>query len=328
MILARTPFRVSFLGGGTDYPAWYREHGGAVLSTTIAHYCNLMVRRLPPFFEYRHRVAWSELEHVSNLSDIRHPAARAVLERFGLREGLSVTHDGDLPARSGLGSSSAFTVGLLHAMHALEGRMPTKEGLAQEAIQIEQEALREAVGLQDQVACAYGGLNAVRIAQDGSWRVDPLVLPAERLRELESSLLLYFTGVQRYASTIAAQQVERVKDNAAALRDLAAMVDEGVSVLAGPGPLQEFGRLLDEAWILKRSLSEAVSSQQIDELYSHARKWGAVGGKLLGAGGGGFMLFFCPLERQGALRAALQHWLEVPFRFERWGSRIVYAEGR
>lgn len=326
MIITRTPYRVSFLGGGSDYAIHYTrdEAGGAVLTSSIDKYCYLSARWLPPFFGHKHRVAWSEIELPNDVPSIRHPSVRAVLQHLKIERGVEIHHAGDLPARAGLGSSSAFTVGLLNAMHALEGRMACPRALADEAIFCEQMILQEAGGLQDQIECAHGGLNLVEFDASG-WRVKPVILPAGRRRELEASLMLYFTGTVRSAPELAAAQMGRTWGHGATLRDMVALTRDGLAVLTGGGPLAEFGRLLDEGWHLKRSLSPAVSTPEIDGLYAAARNAGAVGGKLLGAGGGGFMLLFAPPEAQGRLRRALDGVLEVPFRFESGGSRVVYV---
>jgi D-glycero-alpha-D-manno-heptose-7-phosphate kinase len=327
VIITRTPFRVSFFGGGTDYPAWYREHGGAVLTSSIDKYCYITARFLPPFFEHRHRIVWSKVELAEMVDRIEHPAVRAALQYLHIGEGLEIHHQADLPARTGLGSSSAFTVGLLHALHALAGRMATPRALADEAVWLEREVMAETVGIQDQVECALGGLNHVQIQTDGTWEAFPVVLAAARRRELEQHLLLYYTGVSRHASKIAEDQVRSMHETAPILKDMAGLLPEALEVLHGSGGLQEFGRLLDEGFTLKRRLSPLVSTPEIDALYEHARKWGAAGGKLLGAGGGGFLLLFASPEQQGGLRAAMHRALEVPFRFESGGSRVIYAQG-
>lgn len=324
MIISRTPFRVSFFGGGTDYPTWYREHGGAVLATTIDKYCYISIRELPPFFDHRFRVVYSLVENVTEVREIRHPAVRGVLEWLKIDKGVEIHHDGDLPARSGVGSSSAFTVGLLSAVHALEGRYTSKEALASEAIYVEQCLLREAVGVQDQVSAAFGGFNHISVRQDGTFQVDPIVMPRPRLEELQAHLLLIFTGISRTAAEVAQTLIDNVSRRAAHLHQIRRMVDDAVSILSSPrGDLDDFGRLLHESWQLKRELSDCVSNALVDEAYGRAREAGALGGKLLGAGGGGFMLLFVrPDDRERVCRA-LDRFLCVPFRFEASGSRIV-----
>ncbi|MDE2490875.1 MAG: kinase [Elusimicrobia bacterium] len=326
MIITRTPFRMSFFGGGTDYPAWSREHGGAVLATTIDKYCYISCRYLPPFFEHKTRVLYSKVETVSDNSLIEHPAVRGVLAYMGVEDGVEIHHDGDLPARTGLGSSSAFVVGLLNALHALKHNLPTKMELAKEAIHIEQEVLRENVGCQDQVITAFGGLQRVDFERSGDIHVTPMVASRERIEELQSHLLLYFTGFSRIASEIVEEQLRRMPDKTSELTRLREMVDESISILMGRDGLDAFGRLLDEGWRLKRGLSSKVSSPAIDEIYEAAKSAGALGGKLMGAGGGGFMMLFAPPAAHARIQERLRKLLRIPFRFENEGSRIVYYQ--
>lgn len=326
MIISRTPFRISFFGGGTDYPGWYRENGGAVLSTTIDKYCYLTCRYLPPFFEHRFRVVYSKMENTREIGEIAHPAARGVLEHLGWTRGLEIHHDADLPARSGMGSSSAFTVGLLHALHALRGEMRSKAQLLREAVHVEQEVLREMVGSQDQAAAAYGGLNTFEFPSAGDVIARPLLITPERLHALESHLMLFYSGIKRTASDVASSFVPTLADKRRQLLRIRDMVDEGAAILAGDGPLDAFGALLDEGWRLKRGLSPLVSNGDVDGMYAAARGAGALGGKLLGAGGGGFVLIFAPPERREAVRAALSGFIHVPFRFENSGSQIIFYD--
>jgi D-glycero-alpha-D-manno-heptose-7-phosphate kinase len=323
MIISRTPFRISFFGGGTDYPDWYREHGGAVLSTTIDKYCYISVRELPPFFEHRFRLVYSFVENVKEISELAHPAARGVLQHLGISKGLEIHHDGDLPARSGVGSSSAFTVGLISAIRAYEGRHISKDELAQEAIYVEHSVICEPVGAQDQISAAFGGFNHITFRQDGSYQVAPLIVGSERLEALQRHLMLLFTGLSRTAAEIAKTQIENLPNRASELHALNQMVDRAIDILRSKSDLTEFGQLLDEGWTLKRRLSERVSTPEIDDIYKTALRAGAVGGKLLGAGGGGFVLLFVRPEDRPKVRAALPKLLEVPFRFETSGSRIV-----
>jgi D-glycero-alpha-D-manno-heptose-7-phosphate kinase len=322
VIISRTPYRISFFGGGSDYPEWSRIHGGAVLSTAIDKYCYLSCRYLPPFFEHRFRILYSLNETVNRIEDIQHPAVRGALQEFKITRGLEIHHDGDLPARSGMGSSSSFAVGILHALHALEGRMRSKEQLALEAIRLEQEILKETVGSQDQIAAAYGGFNAIRFRPDGTFAVQPVYLPEVRMREFKSHLLLFFTGLSRNASEIATRVVGEFRHQESSLKRLMHMVDEAQDILAH-GRLEDFGHLLDESWQIKRSLSPVISTTAVDEAYAAARSAGALGGKLLGAGGGGFLLIFAPPARRRHIQKALAHFLHVPFDFEPQGSHIV-----
>jgi D-glycero-alpha-D-manno-heptose-7-phosphate kinase len=325
MVITRTPFRISFFGGGTDYPAWYRENGGAVLSTSIDKYCYLTCRYLPPFFDHKTRVVWSKVESVKNTEEIQHPSAREVIKFLGIDKGLEIHHDADLPARAGLGSSSAFTVGLLNALHALRGHMITKRQLALDAIHVEQDLIKENVGSQDQIAVAFGGFNVITFGGPSHIAVAPVILPQERISALQKNLLLFFTGFSRTASEIAADWIKNTPRNENELKKIRLMVDRGVEILSDPKTdLDEFGRLLHEHWMLKRGLATTVSTNGIDGIYEAARKAGAIGGKLLGAGGGGFMILYVPQEKQPAVKIALAKFLHVPFRFESLGSQIIY----
>jgi D-glycero-alpha-D-manno-heptose-7-phosphate kinase len=324
MIISRTPFRVSFFGGGTDYPDWYREHGGAVLATAIDKYCYISVRELPPFFDHKFRLVYSFVENVKDVGEIAHPAARAVLQTMGVAKGLEIHHDGDLPARSGVGSSSAFTVGLICAIHALAGRHVSKDALASEAINVEQCVLREAVGVQDQISAAFGGFNHITFRQDGVYHVSPMILPTDRLDSLQDHLMLFFTGISRTAAEVAQAQLDNLKHHASEMRAMQQMVDRAIEILASPASdIVDFGRLLGEAWTLKRTLSDRVTNSTVDACYDTAMRAGAIGGKLLGAGGGGFMLLFVRPGDQPRVEEALSRLIRVPFKFDMSGSRIV-----
>ena len=324
MVIVRTPFRVSFFGGGTDYPAWFREHGGAVLATTIDKYSYITCRKLPPFFDHKHRIVYSYIENVKSIDDIRHPSVREVLKWMNISDGLEIHYDGDLPARSGLGSSSAFTVGLLNAINALYGRLVSSEKLAADAIHIEQNLIGEHVGSQDQISAAFGGLNRIVFQKNGSFCVDPIPLSTERREAFSSHLMLFFTGLSRIASDVAKSQIENLKHQEQALHFMQSMVGEGLSILQQDHqPIEAIGALLDEAWKYKRGLSNRVSTPEIDQIYAAAKDAGASGGKLLGAGGGGFLLIFAKPERQEAIRQRLKSLIYVPVKFEDSGSRIV-----
>ncbi len=323
MILTATPFRVSFFGGGTDYPVWFSEHGGAVLAASIDRYCHLSCRFYPPFFEHKHRIVWSRIELVRDTGEIAHPAVREAIRYLNVEEGLEIHHDGDLPARAGLGSSSAFAVGILNALYALKGRLASKQQLAHEAIHLEQNLLHEEVGVQDQIITAFGGLNLVEIDKTGNFEVRPLPVSAARKRALEEHLLLVYTGISRTASGIAKQQIAAIPTQTATLHRMQALVYEAAEVLVNGRDLADFGALLHENWLLKRSVTPAISTPVVDELYETARKAGAIGGKLLGAGGGGFVLLCVrPKERQRVLDV-LQNFLMVPFEIESQGTHIV-----
>jgi D-glycero-alpha-D-manno-heptose-7-phosphate kinase len=324
MIICRTPYRVSFFGGGTDYPGWYRRHGGAVLAATIDKYCYLTVRHLPPFFDHRIRVVYRKIETCQTADEVSHPAVREALRFLRVDRGVEIHHDGDLPARSGMGSSSAFTVGLLHALHALKGEMPTRHQLTTEAITLEQEVLGETVGSQDQTMAAHGGLRHVRFHPGGEIEATPVVLPAGRVAELRSHLMLVYTGIARTAADVAKSYVEGIEARRRQLRLMGQMVDEAIHILTGGVNLVAFGELLHEAWLAKRSLSSVVSNDEVDSLYERALGAGAVGGKLTGAGGGGFLLLFAPPERQADVLEAMDHPVHVPFEFDATGSQIIF----
>jgi len=324
MIISKTPFRISFFGGGTDYPSYFREHGGSVLATSIDKYCYISCRHLPPFFDHKFRIAYSKIENAASIDDIQHPAVRGVLNEFGVEKGLEIHHDGDLPARSGLGSSSSFVVGLLNVLNALDGKYSPKLTLAKEAINIEQNVLKEAVGSQDQVSAAFGGLNRIDFHEDDTFSVRPIILGAERKNLLDESLLLFFTGITRFASPIAKNKVENFDSKKKELQRMKDMVSQGIEILGDRSrPLSEFGELLHHAWMYKRELAQGVTSSEIDAVYDAALAAGAVGGKLLGAGGGGFVLFYVEEDRRKSVIDALAPLVHVPFRFESDGSSIA-----
>lgn len=327
MIISKTPVRVSFFGGGTDYPAWFKEHGGAVLATAINKYCYLSVRRLPPFFDYKHRIIYSSTELVDRIDQIKHPVVRAVLAELNWDDGIEVSHASDLPARSGLGTSSAFTVGLLNAIEAMEGRMASASDLARNATRIEQEVLRENVGCQDQITVATGGFNRIDFHQDGTSSVNPIIMKPENRALLEQSIMLFFTGVSRYASELAKKQIENIPQKQSQLGSMRQLVDEAILLLQDRElSISTFGNLMHESWQLKRSLADGVTSSVIDEIYAAGIAAGASGGKLLGAGGGGFILFIVEPELQDKVREKLKDLVYVNFGFDVSGSRIVVYE--
>ncbi|UCE46425.1 MAG: hypothetical protein JSW47_12475 [Phycisphaerales bacterium] len=326
MIISRTPFRISFFGGGTDYPAWYRENGGVVLNTTIDKYCYISCRYLPPFFGYKYRIRYSLREEKCDISQIKHPTVRECLRFMRIEQGIEMVHTSDLPARSGIGSSSAFTVGFLNALYALAGRMVGKRRLASNAIYVEQDVVGESVGSQDQVAAAFGGLNRIEFNGKENFLVQPVTLNRRRITELQNHLMFFFTGFSRTASEIANEQIQNTASKTVELSRMREMVDEAVNILNSNGDIEGFGELMDESWRLKRSLSSRVSTDDIDSMYEAALKDGAIGGKLCGAGGGGFLLLFVPPRRHRHVQKALDALLHVPFNFETLGSQIiVYA---
>lgn len=326
MIINRTPFRISFFGGGTDYPSWYLKYGGSVLCSSINKYCYISCRILPPFFEHRLRIVYSKMELCKSLEEIQHPAVRETLRFLKFDKGLEIHHDGDLPARSGMGSSSSFTVGLLHALYAIQGIMPSKKQLALESSYIEQDMIKETVGSQDQVCAAYGGLNQIIFSKNGEIDVRCLTLSSSRIEELNSHLMLFYTGIKRTASDVAKSYVDDFDNKHKVLIRIHEMVDEGIAILQGNSSINEFGKLLHEAWMFKRSLSQKVSNSELDEFYQRAQSKGAIGGKITGAGGGGFLLLLVPPQAQERVREALCELIHVPFRLEFNGSQIIFYE--
>lgn len=326
MIISRTPYRISFFGGGTDYPDWYRKHGGTVLATTINKYCYLSVRYLPPFFWHKFRIVYSNVEMCNEIDEIAHPAVREIIRYLKIKRGLEIHHDGDLPARSGLGSSSAFTVGLLHALYALKGRMPDRQQLAKESIHIEQRVIKEFVGSQDQILAAHGGFNHITFHKNGEIKLRPVTISSKRIKELEGNLMLFYTGIPRTASTVAQSFVEKIDNKKKQLSIMQDSVEKAISILTGKNDIRNFGELLNEFWLLKRSLSTQVSNSAIDEIYKKSLASGAIGGKLIGAGGGGFLLLFVPPKNQKRVRDKLHKLIHVPFKFEQYGSQIIFVD--
>lgn len=325
MIISRTPFRISFFGGGTDYPLYYREHGGTVLSMSIDKYCYISCRLLPPFFNYKYRIIYSEREEANDISQIKHPSVRETLKFLGEKRSLHIHHDGDLPARTGLGSSSAFTVGLLNALYALKGKMVTKKQLALEAIHIEQNLIKEYVGSQDQTIAAFGGFNKIDFKTNGNIEVYPITFDSQKLNFFQSHIMMYFTGFSRIASDFAEHKIKAIPHKKKELKLMHEMVGEAVNILNdNHSSFDDFGKLLHESWELKRSLTDKVSTPYIDEIYGVARRAGALGGKLLGAGGGGFIIFFVRPDKQPKVKEKLGKLLYVPVKFEYLGSQIIY----
>jgi D-glycero-alpha-D-manno-heptose-7-phosphate kinase len=326
MIISRTPFRISFFGGGTDYTEWLDHDDGCVLSTTFDKYSYITCRVLPPFFDHRYRIAYSRVENVGTVEEIIHPAVRAVLSEHASPHGLEIHCDADLPARSGLGSSSTFVVGLLHAVQALKGVRVSKAWLAEEAIRIEQRVLSETVGCQDQAAAAFGGLNIYRFRKGSPIVAEPLVLSTSRRDCFNDHLMLFFTGFSRTASDVAKSQVTNIPSNVQSLMEIRTLVDDAIGILCSTRDIRGIGELLHHAWELKRGLSSDITNTSIDAIYDSARAAGAIGGKLLGAGAGGFMLLFVEPSYQDTVRDALSTFVHVPFRFENTGSQIVYYQ--
>lgn len=322
MLIVKTPFRMSFFGGGTDVADYYESYGGAVLSTTFDKYCYHTIRYYPPFFEHSGRATYSRIEEFNSPEEIKHPAIREALKKFGLNN-VHIVYDADLPARSGLGTSSAFSVGLLNGIHSLRGEFVDKMSLAKEAIHLERVLCKEAGGVQDQLACSFGGLNKITFGVDG-FDVTPVIMPRRRKELLSDSLMLFFTGFVRFSAQILKEQISNTAKKLEELHQMAALVEEGLKILTGRGELNEFGRLLDYTWKLKRSLASGISNESLDEIYSVAQKAGAIGGKILGAGGGGFILLFVEPEKQPSVLQALKNLRHVPFDFETGGTRVIY----
>lgn len=324
MVISRTPFRMSFFGGGTDFVEFYKEYGGCVLSSTFDKYCYVTVRHLPCFFDYRSEICYSEIERVRHVDDIRHPLVREGMKMLDIHE-LRLTYEADLPARSGLGTSSAFAVGMLNAFHFLKGQHLSKRKLADEAIYLERELCREAGGQQDQIAVSYGGMNKIVFDANG-YEVRPIMIHPTRKKKLNDHLMLFFTGFSRLSFEIQIQTKAELKNKIHELQSMRTLADEAEEILMDrERDLNDFGRLLDDNWQLKRGLNPEISTAAVDEMYEKAKAAGALGGKLLGAGGGGFILFYVELDKQAAVRHALKELLYVPFRFEDEGSRIIYA---
>jgi D-glycero-alpha-D-manno-heptose-7-phosphate kinase len=326
MIISKTPVRVSFFGGGTDYPDYYKEYGGGVLSTTIDKYIYVTVNKIVGLLDHKYRISYSKLELCQDVNEIQHPVVREVIKFLEIEDGLEVNIISDLPARTGIGSSSSFTVGLLHSLYALKGMMRSKEQLAKDAIYIEYEVLKERVGVQDQLAAAYGGLNFMRFTEE-SLEVNPLIISKERRQALEQNLMMFYTGINRFASDILKEQIQKTQEKkiSTELKDIYHMVEKGIHILTdSEHNLDEFGALMHEAWMSKRSLSTAISNDFLDDIYMKAREAGALGGKLLGAGGGGFFVFYVRQAQQKAVRKALTHLHVIDFSFEHGGSRIIH----
>jgi len=326
VVITRTPFRVSFFGGGTDYPGWYLKEGGAVLSTAIDKYCYITARYRPPFFPTIHRVVWSHIELVQSISEILHPAVRESLRMldFDDSHGIEIMHQGDLPARTGMGSSSSFAVGLILALKVLRGQTISQEDLYLRAIELEQDWLKDNVGSQDQVAVAVGGMNVIRFDTDGAIDAEKVNVSKQRLNGLNSRLMMFYTGSSRLSSEVAGDVVSNLADRAMVLREMKDLVFEAQAILESTSrDLDDFGRLMNVTWNLKKKLSTKISNSKIDDIYSAAQKAGALGGKLLGAGHSGFMMMYVPLDKREEVRKALNEFMEVPFNFEMQGARVM-----
>ena len=322
MIITQTPFRMSFFGGGTDFPDFYREHGGAVISTTFDKYCYVNVRHLPRFFDYSTELSYARTERVKRVEDIEHPAIREAMKHLDMHE-IRLTYEADLPARSGLGTSSSFAVGMLNAFYALKGKYADKRKLADDAIFLERVLCNESGGVQDQIAASFGGMNRINFNAEG-YTVNPVIISPERKKLLNRNRMLFFTGFSRFSSDIQVAAEKNLKSKQNQLLEMLSLVDDAEKILTSKTDLEEFGRLLDYTWQLKRGITDKVSTDSIDAVYSRALQAGATGGKLLGAGGGGFLLFYVDPDKQENVRKALENLLYVPFEFENGGTRVIH----
>ena len=323
MIITKTPFRMSFFGGGTDLESFFMENGGAVLSTTFDKYCYVNVRHLPRFFDYSTELSYAKIERVTDVNDIQHPAIREAMKMLDMHE-IRLTYEADLPARSGLGTSSSFAVGMINAFYALKGKYADKKKLADAAIYLERELCKEAGGWQDQIAASYGGFNRINFNSDG-YEVLPLIINPERKRQLNNNLMMFFTGFTRFSSDVQKANASNKADKVNQLKEMLALVDEAEKVLVDKqSDLDEFGRLLDHTWRIKRKTGNTVSTNSIDELYDKGLKAGALGGKLLGAGGGGFLVFYVEPDKQEKVKKAMEDLLYIPFEFEDGGTRVIH----
>lgn len=312
-------------GGGSDFPKWYLKHGGQVLSTSIDKYCYTTVRYLPPFFDHKYRIRYTQREETQLINQIQHPSVRECLNWLNM-ESVEVLHTADIPAKSGIGSSAAFTVGLLHALHSLQGRVVSKRQLAKEAIHIEQNLIQESVGSQDQIACAFGGLNKIEFKTDGDFNINPVPVHKNRLKELKNKILFFFTGFSRYSHNIEKDKIKTILEKEIALKRMSAMVDESIAILNSDRPINEIGELLKESWGLKKSLSNKVTTKEIDEICNSIDKY-VIGQKLCGSGGGGFLMLFVEPENQAIVKEILKKLVLVPFDFDNTGSQIIYYSG-
>lgn len=325
MVITQTPFRMSFFGGGTDFPGFYNEHGGAVISTTFDKYCYVNVRHLPPFFEYSTELSYSKIERVKNIDEINHPSIRECMRYLDMRD-IRLTYEADLPAKSGLGTSSSFAVGMLNAFYSLKGKYKSKRELADDAIYLERELCNEAGGVQDQIAVAFGGFNRIDFSADG-YQVTPVVMSNERKEILNNNLMMFFTGFSRFSSDIQTSTQAVLKDKTTQLLEMYSLVDTAQGILTDKNSdLNDFGRLLDHTWKLKRGITTRISTNSLDEIYEKAMSAGALGGKLLGAGGGGFFVFYVEPEKRKSVMQALDKLLYIPFKFEDSGTRVIYFD--
>ena len=324
MIIAKTPYRVSFFGGGSDYPDWYERNGGSVLGTSIGYYCYIHGKNLPSFFDHKYLISWSKVEKVDCIDKIEHPVVRESLRWMNIKHGMEVQHHGDLPARSGLGSSSSFTVSMLNMLHTLKGDSVSSNTLAKESIYLEQKILKENVGIQDQILTSHGGFNKVDILPNGSFNIRSLLLKGEVRKQIESNILMFYTGISRISSIISADYIKEIPNNETDLFEMQNLVDVATDVITSGGNIDDFGRLLHETWKIKRALSPSVTTSYINDIYNKGIQSGALGGKLLGAGGGGFIIFYVTKDKRKDLCSAMKDLVMVPFKIETDGASIIF----
>lgn len=327
MIISKTPFRLSFFGGGTDYNHWFENNGGLILGCSFNKYNYISIRPLAPFFEHHSRVVYSNIERVMRNEDIEHPSIRNCLKFKNITDGIEIHYDGDLPARSGIGSSSSFTVGMLNALHAYKGSMISKQQLADEAIYLEQEVMKENVGIQDQILASYGGLNLIEMGPGKMYKTSPLILPIDYLENFENHILLGFSGIQRFSTEVAGKQIDAIKNGTitSQMKDIHDIAKEALCLFQKQAPMITVGELFDKTWRIKKNLTNDISSDYINDTYDAALRAGAYGGRLLGAGGGGFMVFIAPPEKHNAIKNALRKNIRVwvPFKFDHHGSQVI-----
>ena len=326
MIITKTPYRISFFGGGSDYPDWYIKNGGIVLSTTIDKYIYLSCRKLPPFFKHKHRIVWSKVELVNKIKDIQHRAVKKILEHYKIDEGIELHYDGDLPARSGMGSSSSFVVGLINTLNCLNSKKINKKELALRSIKFEQKILKDTVGSQDQIAASYGGFNKITFFPKGDFKVSSIKMTKNNTRNLNRNLILLYTGVQRTAHSIASSYANKLKNEKSEEILKILEIAKQAEILLRNNDHDEFGKLLHKTWLIKKELSQKVTNNYLNDVYKDAIKRGALGGKLLGAGGGGFFLFYVPRKKQKKFISHFNKFVNIPFNFETLGSRIIFNQ--
>jgi len=326
MIISKTPYRISFFGGGTDYPEWYLKNGGSVLSTTIDKYIYITCRTLPPFFHHKYRIVWSQTERVKKIDQIKLKPVKEMLKKFKIKNGLEMHYDGDLPSRSGMGSSSVFVVGLLNLLNNFRGKKISKKQLALDSIKFEQKILNETVGSQDQIAAAYGGFNKIKFYTNGSFTVSNFNKQKNRIKKLNSNLILLYTGLKRTANDIAKKYVDKLQTTKKShIIEISSFVNDAEKIIKS-GDLNDFGRLLHESWLVKKKLSSSITNSKIDNIYNEAIRKGALGGKLLGAGGGGFLVFYVPYYKQNSFIKSFKKFITIPFNFSSEGSTIMFKK--